>query len=294
MAVVVPDNSYLAATALRICYVDEAGCTGALPSAASDIQPAFIICGVDLPVSALPEITREFLYLKQRFFPHLPLTTPGHFLEWILTEIKGADLRRRAVDPSHRKSRHAIGFLDKGVAILERYGARLHGRVWIKAIGQPIDGRAVYTFSLQHICKSFNHCLEAEGTHGVVVCDSRNKALNTVVSHSVFTQKFRAAGDRYPRISEMPVFGHSENHAGVQIADLVCSALLFPIAVHAYCRGHLTGTHIRDYSALKSRYAPRLDALHPHCRDPHDGRWLGVAVDDRIGKLSRGVMFSAR
>jgi hypothetical protein len=32
----------------------------------------------------------------------------------------------------------------------------------------------------------------------------------------------------------MPTFGHSENHAGLQLADLVCSALLFPMAMDAY------------------------------------------------------------
>ena len=35
----------------------------------------------------------------------------------------------------------------------------------------------------------------------------------------------------------MPVFAHNQNHAGIQIADLVCSALLFPMATTRYCLG---------------------------------------------------------
>ena len=54
------------------------------------------------------------------------------------------------------------------------------------------------------------------------------------VSHSIFTQKFSPAARNYQRLVELPTFGHSENHAGLQICDIVCSALLFPIACFAY------------------------------------------------------------
>lgn len=223
---------------VRVCYVDEAGCTGALPTAHSDIQPVFVLAGVDFDGSAIAPLTDDFLMLKRRFFPNA--AEPGAlYLAWILQEIKGADLRRQAVSPSRRQSRHALGFLDAIVRLLEEYEARLYGRVWIKGVGDPFNGRSVYTFSLQYICQWFNERLAAGNERGIVVCDSRNKALNTA-SHSVFTQKFRAAGDRYPNLCEMPTFGHSENHAGVQIADLLCSAFLFPMAVDAYCGGTLT------------------------------------------------------
>jgi hypothetical protein len=39
---------------------------------------------------------------------------------------------------------------------------------------------------------------------------------------------------------EVPSFGHSDNHAGLQLADLICSAFLWPMAMHAYCEGHIT------------------------------------------------------
>jgi hypothetical protein len=277
---------------MRICYVDEAGCTGALPSAGSDIQPVFVLCGVAFQESQLTDLTHEFLALKRRFFPNLPVAS-SHYLTWILTEIKGSDLRKQAVSPSRRHSRHALGFLDETVKLLERFDARIFGRVWVKGIGIPFNGRSVYTYSLQYICQWFDHCLGLEEDRGMVVCDSRNKALNTIASHSVFTQKFRAPGDLYPRICEMPTFGHSENHAGVQIADLLCSALLFPLAVDAYCRPFLTGVHTRPYGVLRDRFAERLEARQVRCTDPRHGRISGgIVVDDKLGRRPRSLMFA--
>ena len=206
--------------------------------------------------------------------------------------IKGADLRKQAVSASRRQSRHAIGFLDAVVRLLEKYEARLYGRVYVKGVGRPFNGRSVYTFSLQYICQWFDSSLGGEGTTGIVICDSRNKALNSIASHSVFTQKFQAAGDRYPRIPEMPTFGHSENHAGVQIADLVCSAFLFPMAVDAYCRGALKSVHVRNYSVLRDRFAARLEALQVRSPDQIGKIRGGITVDDKLTLRPRGAMFS--
>lgn len=103
------------------------------------------------------------------------------------------------------------------------------------------------------------------------------------------------AGDRHPRILEVPTFGHSENHAGLQLADLVASALLFPMAIDAYCRGTISNVHVRPgYWALRARYGARLDALQHRLEDPgHTSRRLvgGVMVDDQIGRQSRSVLF---
>lgn len=278
---------------MRVCYVDEAGCTGALPGPASDIQPVFVLCGVAIQAKDVGAFTHDFLTLKRKYFPNFSdAGTP--YLSGILTEIKGSDIRKQAASGSRRKSRHAIGFLDKTVVLLETYQARLYGRVWVKDLAGPFNGRSVYTYSLQYICQWFNHCLQVDGATGMVVCDSRNKALNSIASHSIFTQKFRAVGDCYPRLHEMPTFGHSENHAGVQVADLVCSALLFPMAVDAYCRPALRSVHVRDYSILRDRFAARLDALQVRCPDPRrEGRVSGgVVVDDKLTRRPRTIMFS--
>ncbi|HEY0017562.1 MAG TPA: DUF3800 domain-containing protein [Longimicrobium sp.] len=277
---------------MRICYVDEAGCTGALPNPSSDVQPVFVLGGVEIPQPSIHRVTHEFLHLKKRFYPNLAPKS-ATYLDWILTEIKGSELRKGAADPSHRKRRHALGFLHETLSLLETEGARINGRVWIKGIGQAVNGRSIYTFSLQYICGCFNRQLEVDDEWGLLVCDSRNKALNSLASYSVFTQKFKASGDSIPRVLEMPVFGHSENHAGVQIADVICSALLFPLAVHAYCRTAVTNLHVRDYSHLRDRFTDRLGALQVRYCDPQRGGRLtgGVTVDDKIGRRPRTDMF---
>jgi hypothetical protein len=80
---------------------------------------------------------------------------------------------------------------------------------------------------------------------GVVIADSRVPGQNVNVAHSVFTQKYRATGDPYPRILEVPVFGHSNNHVGLQLADVVGSALLAPTRLLFFLapRGKPSATH---------------------------------------------------
>jgi hypothetical protein len=62
----------------------------------------------------------------------------------------------------------------------------------------------------------------------------RTHNQNVRMAQSVFTQKWRTAGDPFPFMREIPVFAHSDNHAGLQMADLVASTLVFPMAAAAY------------------------------------------------------------
>jgi hypothetical protein len=284
----------LSGAAVQVCYVDEAGCPGPLPAATSNIQPVLVTCGLVFGQPVIPDLTKEFIQLKRRFYPRAR-AAGSHPLDWILLEVKGSELRRLVVDPSRRKRRHATGFLDKIVELLETYDCRIKGRIWVKGIGQPFNGRSVYTSSVQYIHHWFNEWLGHRREEGIVLCDSRDHALNRVVAHSIFTEKFRVAGDKHPRILEMPMFGHSENHAGLQLADLVCSGLLFPMAVDAFCAGAVKSVHVRPgYGVLRARYGQRLEGLQYRVQEvtqvpPRDTG--GIMVDDQIGKQSRYVMF---
>lgn len=282
---------------VRICYVDEAGCTGALPHATSPVQPVFAICGLVFEQRDLQEITREFIHLKSRHFPRLA-PSGGHYLHWILPEVKGSEVRKDAVDSSRRVRRAAIGFLDRILELVEAYALGLDGRVWVKGIGEAINGMAMYHSSIHFICDAFNASLERDEDYGLVICDGRNKPKNSALSFSIFTSKYRAVGDRCPRILEVPTFGHSENHAAVQVADLVCSAMLFPMAADAYCAGHIVNSHVRaGYDRLRDRYGPRLLALQSRSnlsRDSVGRRAGGIVVSDRIGQRSYHEMFRSR
>jgi hypothetical protein len=171
------------------------------------------------------------------------------------------------------------------LSLMERHAVRVVGRVWIKDIGVPVDGVALYTNSIQAICASFQNLLRETGDHGIVIADSRSKAQNANVAHSIFTLRYKAAGDNYDRLIDLPTFGHSDNHAGLQVADFVCSALLFPMAVHAYCAGHVNNIHVRPaYSVLRSRYGERIERLQYRYQDATH-RWRGgIVVADPLGE----------
>lgn len=274
---------------MKTLYVDEAGCLGSIPSATSDIQPVFVIAGIVFDSSQLVDITRDFVALKRRFFPGL-FVQGSHHLDAILVEVKGADLRRNS-SFGGQSQRAVFGFLDKVFNLIDQYNGRLFGRIWVKGIGTAFDGRSIYTFSVQDIFETFEKMLANGKENGIVVCDSRSKSGNTNVSHSIFTKKFQASGDAYPNLLEMPLFGHSDNHAGIQIADLLCSALLFPITIQSYCAGHINGVHIRDYAALKSRYATRLKEKQFRYQD-QNRKWRGgFMVSDAISGRSGAELF---
>lgn len=236
-------------------------------------------------------MTEAWLNLKQTFHPNLAPANTTH-MGWILPEIKGSEVRKNACDSSRNVRRHAVGFVDKTVKILEDADAKLVGRVWIKGIGKPLNGTSVYTFSIQSIYTDFQNYLTKHNDIGVVILDGRLKHLNTPVAHSVFTQKFKGTGDAFDRIVELPAFSHSDNHAGLQLADMVCSAVMTPIAVNTFCDGHVTNVHVRPgYAALKRDFAGRIRKLqHRYTEASGRGRG-GFVVSDELGKKAGGDMF---
>lgn len=274
------------------CFVDESGDDAVLPSATSPIQPLLILLGLAFDLSRLRAFTIDFLDLKARFFPGLFRGRTS--LERILYEVKGVDVRKafRRTAPQAVRHHH-IGFLDALLGFVQAYDCRIFGRVWIKTIGNPVGGTAIYTSSMQAICNTFNALISSRGNTGILIPDPRTHALDRRVSFSIFTQKFRAAGDAFPHLHEMPVFGQSANHAGVQVCDLLCSALVFPIAAYAYCTGYINNIHVDPgFQLLKLRYGPRLESLQYRYPGPVAGNWLGgIIVSDPLGKKHSGHLF---
>jgi hypothetical protein len=240
--------------------------------------------------SRLRDLTFDYLNLKRRFFPG-KLPARSAFLDWVLAEVKGNEIRSRARSHSHRQRSHAFSFLDEFLSLLEAFGIKIIGRLWVKGIGDRFQGRAVYTSSVQYICEYFNQFLAASNSTGCIIADSRTPSLNANVSHSVFTMKFRAGGDAFSRLLEIPVFGHSQNHVGIQIADLLCSALLFPLGTYAYCLGHVTSPHVHpEYLGLKRRFGQRIRSLQYMYHEAGRIRG-GITVCDMIGGASAAAMF---
>jgi hypothetical protein len=276
---------------MMVFYVDEAGCLGTLPTATSPIQPVFTLAGVILQRERLKDFTLDWLHLKERFFPNLRPPT-ADFLDWIMIEIKGSELRKSIRLGARDPRRHALGFMDNFLDLLERNQARLLGRIYVKPVGPVFNGRSVYTSVIQALAVEFEQYLQATNRQGLMVLDSRNKPANTNVSHSVFTQKFQAAGDAYDRLMEMPMFGHSDNHAGIQAADMICSAFLFPMAAYVYCQGHVTDPHVHlQYYRIRDLFGERLKRLQFRHQDANQWWRGGITVSDAIGHQRGGVLF---
>ncbi|MFH1969207.1 MAG: DUF3800 domain-containing protein [Verrucomicrobiota bacterium] len=272
-------------------YLDEAGCTGALPAPDSPIQPVFIIAGIILHQDCIKPLTTDLLRLKERYFPHR-LPSHAEFLDWILLEIKGADLRKQIRDGNRDERRHALGVMNNLLLLLETYNCRILGRIYVKGIKASFNGVAVYTSSVQNLAVDFQFYLEEVNNDGLMILDSRNKPKNSSVSHSIFTQKFRAGGDAYNRLVEMPLFGHSDNHAGIQCADMLCSAFLFPMATYAYCLGHVRSVHVdMRYSIIRDRYGDRLKCLQYRYQNAKGLLRGGITVSDAIGHAGGALLF---
>ncbi len=274
---------------MYLCYIDEAGCPGALPSATSNVQPILVLTGLFFPQANLMTLTKEFLDLKATFNPNV---ASPFSLDIARYEIKGSNLRQDIRKGNRNQRRRAFGFIDKSLDILDRHEAKLVAKVYVKAPGAPFNGRAVYTSSVQSIFSSFQNFLASRNESGLVIADSRTPGLNSIVSHSIFTQKFKAAGDSYPNIVEMPVFGHSENHAAIQITDFLSSTLLFPMASFVYCSNHVNNVHVHPRDGLiKSRYSTRIKAMS--YRYPHGDKFKGgITVTDAIQMRSGSCLFA--
>jgi hypothetical protein len=263
-----------------------------LPTATTDIQPVFVFAAIFVDYAKLHEITEKFLFLKQRFYPAAFPKRADRFLGGILTEIKGSDLRNRVASGNRNQRRHALGFLDGVTKIVSDTSIALTGRVWVKAVGAPINGRSLYTFSIQSIYAVFQKYLEHHDDFGAVVLDSRWQHQNSEVAHSIFTQKFQMAGDAFDRIIDLPAFAHSNNHAGLQIADVLASGLLFPMSTLTYCTGHITGVHVHvKHQIIKDRYRSALRQIQYQYQEASGQRRGGIIVSDPLGQRHSGLLF---
>lgn len=278
---------------MKACYIDEAGALGALvnPPLPND-QPVLVVSALIVDTDYLYNLTHAFLRIKHQYFPGLAYISQNH-LDRILPEIKGADVRANAVRGSGKQQRHAIGFLDRIMGLLARYGVKITARIWVKGIGSPFNPISVYTYSIQGICMHFDHYLNHTQDVGFCIADSRNKFKNISVSHSVFTQKFSSNHQGYGKIIELPTFGHSDNHAGLQICDIMCSALLYPIACYTYCSGYVKNIHVQPRaSVLKTRYDQTIKNLQYRYFDEVTNRYRGgLVVSDAIQQRSAALMF---
>lgn len=280
---------------VKICYIDESGDLGTLPADSKpddNHQPVLVITGLFVDYKHLYDLTHDFIKLKYRFYPGLNYPTE-RFLDRIIPEIKGADVRRNAMRGGRRAQRHAIGFMDRIIDLLFKYDVKCAARVWVKILGEQFNGKAVYTSSIQSLFDYFENYLAESDDHGVVIADSRDYMKNISVSHSVFTQKFRQLRPMYPHIIEMPCFGHSNNSAGIQLCDIISSAFLYPIASYVYCSKFVHNVHTRpEAEIIRDRYGLALKDMQHRFTDEKGYKQGGIVVSDPLQKQNAMAMFT--
>lgn len=248
-----------------------------------------VLVGVIINASTIPLLTLEFLALKRRFFPER--FSRGPALDHVLTEVKGGEVLQRTRSDSRNQRRQAKLVRLELLRLLDRYGCRIVGRVWVKEPGRSLKAEATYCYAVQDITRHFCHYLAAHSSRGVMVADARSPNLNMTVAHSIFTQKWRTGKDPYQPLLEVPLFGDSRNHVGLQIADLVASTLVLPMTAAAY--GAPTGNvHASDrYQAICTDHGLTLRALQHRYVDA-TGRWRGgLVVSDPTGGRSGSLLF---
>ena len=277
---------------MQIAYMDDAGDLGAVadPPLYND-QPIFALTLFIVNQNRLSALVPEFLRIKRKFYPGLN-PPASKFLAAVLKEVKGADVRRDIAVGSRNQSRHATFFLSEVVELCVRSDVKLISKVLVKGVGQHVDPTAVYTASCQSLFKSFDHYLSTVGDVGFCIADSRTKGLNVPVAHSIFTQMFSSRLAQYPRIMELPTFGHSENHVGVQLSDLITSALIVPAAVHTYCTGHIANVHVQaGYSKIRAKFTSALKCLLYRYQDSEQAWRGGITVSDGISHRPSSALF---
>ena len=277
---------------MYIAYMDDAGDLGTIanPPLHND-QPVFALTLLLINRNRLAALVPEFLQIKRNYFPGL-IPPASHFLAAVLSEIKGADLRRDIAAGTRNKARHAARFLSEVVDLCLRSDIKLISKVYVKGIGRPNRHTSVYTAACQALFRTFDHYLSTVDDIGVCIADSRAKGLNVTVAHSIFTQMFSTRQAHYPRIIELPTFGHSENHVGVQICDLLASALIVPAAVHTYCTGHVANVHVQPgYSKIRAIFTAKLQQLLYRFQDASQVWHGGITVSDAILQRPSSEMF---
>ncbi|QEU85472.1 DUF3800 domain-containing protein [Streptomyces viridosporus T7A] len=275
---------------LYLCYVDESGDGQTVDPSAPEAPPVMVIGGIVVEESALRTLTWDFIALKKQFRP--TLRNAVKLSEVIRTEIKGSNIRAHLRNGNRNQVRLAHGLIDKLLIMLERHDCRVLAKICVKQDGVTNAEDAMYGASVASLCAHFEHFLAGREDRGVVILDSRTKSKNVDNVHCVTTRKFRAGGDLMPHVAESPVFGHSDSHIGLQIADLLISAVLFPAACATYAEDLTWNTHCHPaYAAIRERHCPRVGELQHRYRTA-TGKWTGgVVVSDRRRGRSAAELF---
>ena len=273
---------------MHLCYVDEAGNDQVLD--VRDAPPVLAIAGITIADSRLKDFVWEYMAIKKRFNPQLERVKLS---ELIRTEVKGANLRADIRSGSHRRKRRAIGFLDQVMKLLEETNATLVGQIWVKANGAGISS-GFYPDAIAGMAADVQAQLAAASSRGLMIIDAQTHWKTVPSVNGITTRRFRSGGDALDCMMESPVFGHSDAHIALQVADIVASALLFPMACAAFCADVTDNAHPHPaYAELQERYGSRLRDLEHRYVDAQGFKNGGIRVRNKRDFAPAHQLYSA-
>lgn len=278
---------------MYLCYVDESGSAEVYTRQHPSSTPVFVVVGVSVAAPKQKDLSMDYLQLKAGVEPQL--RKPGTKLtELIRFEIKGSTLRadlRRAGGERNRR-RRAMLFVGKTIGLLEQHGCRLMGKVIVKTPDTVYKDASIYPGAVADLARTFNSQLGASMTSGIMILDARTKSKNEGNVHTITTRRFRAGGGTLGNLAEAPVFGHSDTHLPLQIADIIASAVIFPSACITYC-GNDTWSehHCERYSEIRERFGGRIAKLEHRYTDSQGVMRGGFQVIDPVEKRPTHLLF---
>lgn len=278
---------------VHLCYVDESGSAEVYTRKQPSSTPVFVVVGISVAAAKQKSLSMDYVKLKQEFEPQLQ--KPGTRLtDSIRFEVKGstlrADLRREAGQRNRR--RRAMGFVDKTIRLLEEHGCRVMGKVIVKTEDVDYKDNSIYPRAVADLAATFNSQLGASMTQGIMILDARTKSKNEGNVHTITTRRFRAGGGILGNLVEAPVFGHSDTHVPLQIADIIASAVIFPSACITYCGDDTWSEHhCARYAEVRERFGERVAKLEHRYTDSEGIMRGGFQVIDPIEKRPTHLLF---
>jgi hypothetical protein len=272
-----------------ICYVDESGDIDSVSRV--DSMPLFILGGAIVMRENANSLVMDFLELKRKNNPQL--NAPGlQLTDSIAFEMKGSTLRRDIRSTSRNRRRRAQNFISDFLTLLEKHKVQLVGEIFVKATDKGL-GHYQYQKSVQQVAQLFQETLTSSRKPGVMILDHRTPSVNSRSVNHLTTQRFKKGGGRtlaaLPGLIDSPVFGHSNSHVLLQVADIAVSLVMFCIVGDAVLDGSLNNVHVSlAYSELREKFAERLVGLTRfnggfllQCKD-NNGKLLG-SIDALLG-----------
>ncbi len=274
---------------MHVCYVRESDPVRLGESDDSERPSVMVVTGLILRAAAVEPLTKDFIDIKRDFYPD----TASRNLDYILTEIKGSNLRAGLGSDNVHLQDYIIDLLDEVFELLDHYRVRLIGRVWIIDPAKSFNHTATYSYAVQDCSRHFDHFLDENNSRGMLMCEARNTALDSQATHSVFTQMLKTTGNSMPRLMEAPVLGRAENYAGLQLSETLASAVLLPVAARVFGAAEASGIgDTEQLDLLRARYAHRLRNMEYWYIDHDHRRRGGLIVHDTWSQLPSRLLLA--